>query len=36
MELNHKHSRARFKTGVFLLQNLMEGFALQGAFDNVL
>lgn len=36
MELNHKHSRARFKTGVFLLQNLMEGFAIQGAFDNIL
>jgi hypothetical protein len=36
LELNHRHSKARFKTGVYLLQNLVEGFAVQDGFNHIL
>lgn len=36
LELNHRHSKARLRTGVFLLQNIVEGFTMQTAFNLVL
>ena len=36
LEINHRHSRARFKTGVFLLQNLVESYALKDGMNHIL
>jgi len=36
LELNHRHSLARYKASLFLLKNLVENYAIQEAFDNIL
>ena len=36
LELNHRHSKARFKTAVFLLQSLVEDNAVKTGFGNIL
>ena len=36
LELNHRHSKARIRTGVYLLQNVLEDYTIQNAFNLVL
>ena len=36
LELNHRHSKARFKTAVYLLQGLVENSAVKEGFNNIL
>jgi len=36
LEINHRHSKARLRTGVFLLKQLLDQHAITSAFDNVL
>ena len=35
LELNHRHSKARLRTGVFLIKNVLEQYTMQGAFNSV-
>ncbi len=35
MELNHRHSKARLRAGVYLLKNVLENYTMIGAFNNI-
>lgn len=35
LELNHRHSKARLRTGVFLIKNVLEQYTMQGAFNSI-
>lgn len=36
LELNHRHSKARFRAGVHLLKGLMDEVSIQAGFDRIL
>jgi ribosome-associated toxin RatA of RatAB toxin-antitoxin module len=36
VEINHRHSKARFRTGVYLLKSVLEEYSIQGAFNRIL
>jgi hypothetical protein len=35
LELNHRHSKARMKTGVYLLNNIVESHTMQSSFNQI-
>lgn len=36
LQINHRHSKARMRTAVFLLKQLVDGRAVSSAFQNIL
>lgn len=36
LELNHRHSKARYKSAVFMLQSIAEDSAIRMGFDRIL
>ena len=35
LELNHKHSTARYKAGAYLLNNIKDSFTISHAFSQI-
>lgn len=36
LELNHRHSKARFRAAVHLMKGLMDDYSLSAGFDRIL